>query len=100
MTPQVLDFIPRSLEDMDKHTEVVDGHHIMAKKKRQVQIKMWDENRYNFIAKLHNVLLAPDLCDVLFSIIMLVNLGHTFYFKKGLHSVLLQQGEKCSYFTT
>ena len=31
MTPHVLDFIPGSLEDMDKHIEVTDGHHVTAK---------------------------------------------------------------------
>ena len=50
MTPQVLDFTSGSLGDMDKYTEVADGHHIMANTNRQVQIKMWDENGDNFIA--------------------------------------------------
>ena len=36
MTPEVLDFIPGSLEDTYKHIEVADGHHIMAKQKGQV----------------------------------------------------------------
>ena len=31
MTPQVLDFIPGSLEDTDKYVEVADGHHVTAK---------------------------------------------------------------------
>ena len=31
MTPQVSDFIPVSLEDIDKYTEVVDGHNVTAK---------------------------------------------------------------------
>ena len=33
MTPEVTDFIPGSLEDMDKFIEVADGHHVTAKKK-------------------------------------------------------------------
>ena len=33
MTPHVLDFIPVSLEDTDKHIEVVDKHHVTAKQK-------------------------------------------------------------------
>ena len=40
-------------------------------------MKMCDDNGDTFIAKLHNVLLAQDLCDGLVSIIMLMNLGHT-----------------------
>ena len=68
MTPQVSDFIPGSPEDISKHIEVAYGHNI-TEKKVQVQIKMCDDNRDNFIATLHNVLLAPDLCERLFSII-------------------------------
>ena len=33
MTPEVSDFIPGSLEDMDKYIEVADRHHITAKQK-------------------------------------------------------------------
>ena len=61
MTPEVLDFIPGSLEDTDKYIEVADGHHVTAKQKGQVQIKMCKNNRGPFIATLNNVLLAPDL---------------------------------------
>ena len=39
MTPHVSVFIPGSLEDTDKHTEVVDGHHVTAKKKGQLRKK-------------------------------------------------------------
>ena len=63
MTPEVSDFIPGSLEDTDKYIEVADGHHVKAKQKDQVRIKMCDDNRDPFIATLHNVLLATDLCD-------------------------------------
>ena len=31
MTPEVSDFIPRSLEDTDKYIEVADQHHVTAK---------------------------------------------------------------------
>ena len=48
---------------------------------------MCDDNRKSFIAKLHNVLLAPDLCDRLFSIITVMNAGHTCLFHKGLCTV-------------
>ena len=83
MTPEVSDFIPGSLYDTDKHIEVADGHLVTAKQKGQVRIKMCDNNRYPFIATLHNVFLAPELCDRLFSIITLINSGHTCLFCKG-----------------
>ena len=38
---------------------------------------MFDDNRKTFVATLYNVLLAPDLCDRLFSIITLMNAVHT-----------------------
>ena len=66
MTPEVSDFIPGSLEDTYKYVEVADGHHVTAKHKGQVQIKMWDNHGNPFIATLHYILLAPDLCDRLF----------------------------------
>ena len=40
MTPQVLDFIPGSLEDTDIHIEVADRHHVTAKQNGRIQIKM------------------------------------------------------------
>ena len=61
MTPEVSDFIPGSLEDMDKYIEVADGHHVTAKQKVQVQIQLCKKKGDPFIATLHNVLLAPDL---------------------------------------
>ena len=77
MTPEISDFIPGSLEDTHKYIEVTDGHHVTAKQKGQVRIKVCDDNGYTFIATLHSVLLAPDLRGRLFSIIMLMNSGHT-----------------------
>ena len=73
MMPQVPGFILGSLEDTDKYIEVADRNHATAKQKGQVQIKMCDNNRDTFIATLHNILLAPDPCDRLFSIITLMN---------------------------
>ena len=73
MPPEVSYFIPSSLKDTDKYIEVADGHHVTAKKKGQVQIKMCNNNRKTFIATLHNVLLAPELRDTVFSIITLIN---------------------------
>ena len=77
MTSEVTYFIPGSLEDTDKFIEVADGHHVTAKQKGSVRIQMCDDNGKTFVATLYNVLLAPDLCDRLFSIITLMNDGHT-----------------------
>ena len=52
MTPEVSDFIPRSLDDTDKYIEVGEGHHVKAKQKGQVQIKICDNNGKTFIATL------------------------------------------------
>ena len=87
MTLEVTDFIPGSLEDTDKFIEVADGHHVTAKQKGSVRIQMFDDNRETFIATLYNILLAPDLCDRLFSIITLMNAGHTCLFQKGFGTV-------------
>ena len=67
MTPEVSGFIPDPLEDTDKYIEVTDVNHVTAKQKVQAQIKMCNNNGSPFIATLHNVPLAPDLCDWLFS---------------------------------
>ena len=55
---------------------------------------MCDDNRDNFIVTLHNLLLAPDLCDRLFSIITLINLGHNFLFQKRFCAVYFVSKEK------
>ena len=52
MKPEVSDFIPGTLEDTDKYTEVADGHHVTAKQKGQVLIQMCDDNGKKFIATL------------------------------------------------
>ena len=56
MTPEFSDFVPGSLEDTDKYIEVADEHHVTAKQKGEVRIKMCDYNRKTFIAILYNVL--------------------------------------------
>ena len=83
MMPEVKDLIPGSLEDTDKFIEVADGHYVIAKQKGSVRIQIFDDNGETFIATLYNVLLAPDLCDRLFSIITLMNAGHTCLLNKG-----------------
>ena len=87
MTPEVTDFIPGSLEDRYEFIEVADRHHVTAKQKDSVRIKMCDDNGKTFVATLYNVLLTPELCDRLFSIITLMNSGHTCLFHKGFCTV-------------
>ena len=48
---------------------------------------MCNDNGKTFVATLYNVLLALDLCDRLFSIIMLMDAGHTYLFHKGFCTV-------------
>ena len=48
---------------------------------------MCDNNGNAFIANLYNVLLAPELCDRLFSIITLMNEGNNCLFHKGFFTV-------------
>ena len=92
MTPEFSYIIPGSLEDTDKHIEVADGHHVTAKQKSQVRIKMYDDNGDTLIATLYSILLAPYLCNILFSIITLMNSGHNCIFYKGFCTVYF--GEK------
>ena len=77
MMPEVTNFIPGSLEDTNKFIEVAGVHHVTAKLKGSVRIQMCDDNGKTFVATLYKVLLAPNLCDRLFSIIKLMNAGHT-----------------------
>ena len=51
MTSEVADFITGSLEDTDKHIEVADRHHVTAKQKGQVQMKMCDNHGDPFIPR-------------------------------------------------
>ena len=94
MTPEVSYLIPGSLEDTDKYIEVAEGHHVTGKQKGQVRIKMCDDHGKPFIATLHNVILAPDLCERLFSIIALMNAGHTCLFHKGFCTVYFRAEKK------
>ena len=49
MTPQVLYFIPVSLEDTDKYIKVADGRYVTAGGKGQNQIIIFDDNGNPFI---------------------------------------------------
>ena len=55
---------------------------------------MCDNHGDPFIAMFKNVLLAPYLCDITFSIIMLMNSGHTCLFPKGFYTVYFGAKEK------
>ena len=94
MTPEVSDFIPGSLEDTDKHIEVVDGHYVTMKQKSRLKIRICDDNGYPLIATLHSILLASDLCERLFSIIKSMNSVHTCLFHKGFCNVYFGTKEK------
>ena len=94
MTSQVSDFIPVLLEYTDKYIEVADVHYVTEIQKGKVQIIMCNNNGYPFSATLHNVLLAPDLCNILFLIIALINTGHNYLFHKGFCTVYLVDEKK------
>ena len=87
MTPKVSNFILDSLKYTYKCIEVANGYYVTENQKVQVQIKICGDNGNPFIAALHNLILAPDLCDGLFLIITLINLGHTCLFHKGFFTV-------------
>ena len=87
MTPEVSKFISGSLEDTNKNIEVTDGHHVTAKQKGHVQMKVCNGHVYPLIATLHNVILAPYLCNRFFSIIKSMNSGHSFLSQKGFCTV-------------
>ena len=55
---------------------------------------MYNNNGNPLITALHSVLLAPDLCDGLFSIITSMNLGHTCLFHKGFCTVYILHKKK------
>ena len=64
------------------------------------ELKMCDNNGYLFIATLHNVLLAPDLCDRLFFNYYVNEIGtYLFITEWVLKGVLWSKQEKCVYIT-
>ena len=77
MTPDISDFLPRSLIETDKYFEVSNEHYITAKQTGKLRIRMHNNNGKPLIDTLYNVLFTPDLCDQLFYIITLIHLGHT-----------------------
>ena len=67
------------------------GHHVTAKQKVQVRIKMCDDNGNTIITTVYKILLALDLRDRLFSIITLMNAGHTNFSQRVFYGVLLSR---------
>ena len=55
---------------------------------------MCNDNGDTFIATFHNVILAPHLCNRLFLVVMLMNLGHTYLFHKWFFTVYFGEKEK------
>ena len=94
MTPAISYFIPGQLVKTDKYIKVADGNFITVKQTGELQIKMRYNNGKPFIATLHNVLLAPHLCDQLFSISKLMNFGHNCLFHKGFCTIFFSDNEK------
>ena len=66
----------------DKYIDVSDSIFFTEKQKGEFQIKMCDDHVKPFIDTLYNVLLTQDYCDRLFSIVLLMNTGHTCLFYK------------------
>ena len=58
--------MPGSLVEIDKYIEVADGCLVIAKQTIEVQIKISDDNMKPFVAVLYNMILASNLCDLLF----------------------------------
>ena len=59
-----------------------------------VQIKMLDDNGSSLIDSLYNALFAPDLWNWIFSIVVLINLGHSFFFHKSFSRFYLVMNNK------
>ena len=78
---------------IDKYTEFTDWHFVASKQTGEVQINIRNDNDKPLIAKLYNVLFAPDF-SMIFFIITLINLGHTCHFQKELFTVSFSANEK------
>ena len=94
MTPEISDFIPVLLVETDKYIEFADGNFFTAKQTGVVPIKSHDNNGKPFISTLYNVLLAPELCDQIFSITTLINSGYTYLFHKGFCTIFFSDNEQ------
>ena len=94
MTAEISNFITGSLVETDKYIDVSDGHFVTLKQTGEVKIKMHHNNGKPFITTLYKVTFAPDLCNSLFSIITLINLGYTCLFHKGFCTVFFRNIEQ------
>ena len=79
--------------ETDKYIKVADGNFVTVKQTGEIQIKIPDNNGKTLIDKFYNALFAPDLCDQLFSIITLMNSGHTCIYHKGFCTVFFSDNE-------
>ena len=61
---------------------------------------MCNDNGDAFIVTLHNVMLALDICDRLFSVITLMTSGNTYLFPKQIGCCTLETRIECGYFAT
>ena len=66
---------------------------LSQQKNRKSSNKMRDDSGKHFIATLYNLLFASDLCNRLFSIVTIMNLGHTYLFNKGFSKVFFSYNE-------
>ena len=67
---------------------------ILSQRKNRINSnKMCDDNGKPFITTLYNLRFAQDLCHQLFSIIMLLNSGHIWLFRKGFCVVFFSYNE-------
>ena len=93
MTPEISDFISFSLVKQINILKLQMGF-FHRKTNRISSNKTSNNNNKPFIAVLYNVIFAPDLCDWLFSIIMLMNLVHIYLFHKGLCTLFFRDNEQ------
>ena len=72
----------------------MDGSFVTAKQTGEIEIKIRNDNGKPFIDKWYNILFVPYLCDEIFFIIKLINLGHTCLFHKGFCLVFFSDNEQ------
>ena len=80
--------------ETDEYIEFAGVNFFTAKQTGEVQIKICDNTGKIFVATLYNVLLSPELCNQLFSIITLMNSEHNCLFHKGFCTVFFGVNEQ------
>ena len=83
MTPFLDDFIPGTMETVDKFVEVADGHYVPGKQQGKVRIRMHDDVGRPFQIVLEEVLYILALAERLFLILMCTDKGHKCLFDNG-----------------